>query len=82
MWSKLKLDWDRRTSERPNVARLLPLDSVARGFKFRSRMGQPGWGATKLKLDWADVALASRPKSYSFEPLARTAAWRPPLVRL
>ena len=48
--TKLKLDWDRRTSERPNVARLLPLDSVARGFKFLSRMGQPGWGATKLKL--------------------------------
>ncbi len=46
--ANLKLHLDRRTSERPNVARLLPLDSVARGFKFLSRMGQPGWGATKL----------------------------------
>ncbi len=36
----------------------------------------------KLKLDWADVALGSRPKSSSFEHLARyTAAWRPPLRR-
>ena len=38
-------------------------------------------GRAKLKLDWADVALGSRPKSSSFEPLARTAAWSPPLRR-
>ena len=55
----------------------LELFQLYQGHRFEESRRE-----AKLKLDWADVALGSRPKSYFSEPLARTAAWRPPLVRL